>query len=693
MTHSKRQATNQSIPQGGAVPPSHAVTYHERLATLAHYEILDTPPEPDFDDIVTVAATLCDAPVALISLVDADRQWFKARTGFDRIETPLDESVCAHVVSERDAVEIGDLRADSRTENNPLVNAADGIRYYAGEPLVAPDGSVLGSLCVIDRKPRPDGLTERQRAGLAALGRQTMRLIEARRLIVRQSNQLALQRRKGAEAAARARELEAAQRDIDHRYEVIQQASAAGRVGTFEIDVFDNVLYPSPVLCRLMGLPVADSYAFQVISSLILPDDRARISSLATRRLGTADLSVEFRIRTADRNELRWLARDAVFVCGADGTVLRMIGTVQDITAEKEADARLKALVALGDLLREAQSVDDALRSAGALLGQTLAVSRAGFASFDRRADEITIVHDWERAGNESWVGKHLAAPFQETLALMQRGEVLKVDTVDRRSVGAQAGPFREAGINAFLIAPIDVRGVAGSAMFVFQDKARRWTDDEVAFIEAVADRVQVATEVLREYERRDTVAREIAHRLKNTLAVVQALAKQTLRGIPDKELVLVFERRLLALASAHDVLFERDWRGASLDGLVRQVVERLGMAGRVLIEGPDFSLGPDASTGLSLVLHELTTNALKYGALSSLTGKVTVHWHIVADEGLLHLHWAETGGPPVSAPTRAGLGSRLIRAGLGGSSQTEVTYLPEGVQACFRILLDEVTP
>jgi GAF domain-containing protein len=154
-------------------PPA-AVGDAGRLAALVAFDVLDSPPEPEFDDIVQIAATLCDTPIALVSLVSSNRQWFKARVGLESCETSLDKSVCAHGLGQTDLLIIPDLTADPRTCENTLVTGDPNIRFYAGAPLVAEGGNVIGMLCVIDQVARPQGLTLRQQSGLTALSRQVM---------------------------------------------------------------------------------------------------------------------------------------------------------------------------------------------------------------------------------------------------------------------------------------------------------------------------------------------------------------------------------------------------------------------------------------------------------------------------------------------------------------------------------------
>jgi hypothetical protein len=130
-------------------------TEHERLAALQQYAILDTPSEEEFDELVRLAGTICNAPIALISLIDHERQWFKARVGLDVAETHRDHSFCAHALAEPDALLVVPSAADDpRFAANPLVTGDPHIRFYAGSPLVTPHGHALGTLCVIDRTPR-----------------------------------------------------------------------------------------------------------------------------------------------------------------------------------------------------------------------------------------------------------------------------------------------------------------------------------------------------------------------------------------------------------------------------------------------------------------------------------------------------------------------------------------------------------
>ncbi|KAB1073083.1 PAS domain S-box protein [Methylobacterium planeticum] len=214
-----------------------------RLAALDAYAILDTPPEEGFDDIVQLATRLCRTPVALVSLVTADRQWFKARVGFPPCETDLNSSVCAHALAEPDLLVIPDLATDPRTAANPLVTGEPHIRFYAGAPLRTAEGQVIGSLCVIDTEPRPGGLTEEQAADLRALARQVMSQLDLKRALAGRDALL-------AEQAAIQRS-----RDTLHR----TQAAIAEAGG--DLDAILRIL----VAGAMEAVPEADGGAFELV--------------------------------------------------------------------------------------------------------------------------------------------------------------------------------------------------------------------------------------------------------------------------------------------------------------------------------------------------------------------------------------------------------------------------------------------
>ena len=176
----------------------------DRLQDLRELDVLDTAPEQEFDDVVCLASRICGMPISLISLVDEEQQWFKAKTGFEADRTPIESAICAHTILEEDYLEIPDTRTDPRTQDNPLVVGDDNVRFYAGAVLRSTKGHAVGTLCVLDNKP--NHLTDLQRETLRVLAKQVMAQLELRRAL---------------------KEAELLRREVDHRVKNSLQSVAA----------------------------------------------------------------------------------------------------------------------------------------------------------------------------------------------------------------------------------------------------------------------------------------------------------------------------------------------------------------------------------------------------------------------------------------------------------------------------------
>ena len=184
----------------------------KRLKVLWQYDLLDTVPEALFDDLTELAANICEAPIALISLVDEKRQWFKSRVGTSVQETSRDVSFCAHAIKQPDLFIVPDAAKDPRFSANPLVTSEPKIRFYAGAPLITADGYALGTLCVIDKVPRE--LREDQKRALRILSRHVVSQLELRR----RSEELSSARKTNVDAQQQIEklraQLEAAKREL-----------------------------------------------------------------------------------------------------------------------------------------------------------------------------------------------------------------------------------------------------------------------------------------------------------------------------------------------------------------------------------------------------------------------------------------------------------------------------------------------
>jgi two-component sensor histidine kinase len=215
-----------------------------------------------------------------------------------------------------------------------------------------------------------------------------------------------------------------------------------------------------------------------------------------------------------------------------------------------------------------------------------------------------------------------------------------------------------------------------------------------ILLLVGLAFAVRMATTIARGEMLQDLLVEELNHRVKNTLAILQSIAAQTFRSAsrPERD---KFEGRLRALAEAHNLLSTEKWQGSDLQDVIGRVLQPYAIndPSRVRLFGPKVPLAPRLAVVLSMILHEIATNAAKYGALSNDSGTVTLDWEVVDEDGRrkLRLIWTEAGGPPVTAPVQRGFGSRLIersaRDQLGG--EATVDFLPRGVVYTVTVALD----
>ncbi len=314
---------------GGAkttLPPNE----EERLNALHQYEILDTDPEESFDDITLLASYICATPIAMISLVDESRQWLKSRIGMPKSETPRDIAFCAHGILEPEFFEVNDALTDERFATNPMVTGDPRIRFYAGAPLVTPDGHTLGMLCVHDQVPRE--LLPAQRAALQALSRQVVAQLELRSSLKELHGNIA--ERRNAEKQLRVAE-EKYHSIFDNALEGIFQSTPDG--------VFISA---NPSFARMLGYASPEELIRErndiTRQSYAEPAKRQEFKRLLEENGVVNDF--EFKVRRKDGSTI-WMSEDVRVVRDAGGKTLYYEGSAQDITARKQADDRMRAIL------------------------------------------------------------------------------------------------------------------------------------------------------------------------------------------------------------------------------------------------------------------------------------------------------------------------------------------------------------
>ena len=286
-----------------------------RLEALRRYELLDTPSEQALDDLTTLAAQICQVPIALVSLVDEGRQWFKSKFGLKVDETSRDVSFCAHALGGTDLLIVPDATADPRFAENSLVTGEPHIRFYAGAPLITPDGHAIGTICVIDRKAR--SLDFHQLESLRALARQAMAHFELR-LHARQ----ALERERLLQGI------------FDSRPDCVKML---GQDGTLQ-------------LMNKVGLEMIQADSFERVRGqcafpLVVPEHRQAYENLVARVFRGESATLEFEI-VGLKGARKWLETSATPIRDEKGQVVSLLGVTRDVGDRKSAE----------DLLRKSES-------------------------------------------------------------------------------------------------------------------------------------------------------------------------------------------------------------------------------------------------------------------------------------------------------------------------------------------------
>jgi PAS domain S-box-containing protein len=417
-------------------------TESSRLATLRQYEILDTPREQGFDDIVRLASELIGVPIAIVSLVDEVRQWFKAEIGLGVSETSRDVSFCAHSILLPDNLSVPDAARDPRFAQNPLVTGDPGIRFYASENLIAANGAPLGTLCVIDTKPWPAGLDSRQKFVLQTLAAQVCTQLELRRAV--QERNAALLEHQRAENFKQ----QILDSSIEH---AIISTDLAGLVTSWNAGA-ENLLGWGDREMR--GQPV---------DRIFTPDDRAAGRPAAEMRLAMV---------TGRGEDERWHLRKngALFRAAGvltplradDGTVIGFVKIFRDRTEETRRALRLTILAkASAELLAAAdpEAVFNRLLNENAAL---LGFDQCGSFGIDPDGEHIRLINAIGVAGDPQinyFTHSHFADSLAGQVALSRAP--LVIAEVQETSTHA-AARARKAGVTVFAGFPV----IVGDTLF-----------------------------------------------------------------------------------------------------------------------------------------------------------------------------------------------------------------------------------
>jgi PAS domain S-box-containing protein len=296
-----------------------------RLEALRQYHVLDTPPEPALDDLTTLAAEICNVPIALISLLDENRQWFKAKVGLKMSETPRDISFCAHAIRQREIFIVPDATRDERFAGNPLVTGTESIRFYAGAPLIGPDDLALGALGIMDHLPRV--LSPAQKHALRILGRQVMTHLELRKHT----------------------------RELSESEERLRIVTRNARVGLVMINRERRYIYANEAYAEILRLPSSEIVGQRVAD--VLPEIyEQEVRPFQDRAFAGERVAYDLLKPAPDRDRDFTVRYEPTFV---HGEVASVVASVTDITERTRNEERIVEQAALLDKARDAILVRD----------------------------------------------------------------------------------------------------------------------------------------------------------------------------------------------------------------------------------------------------------------------------------------------------------------------------------------------
>jgi len=441
----------------------------------------------------------------------------------------------------------------------------------------------------------------------------------------------------------------------------LELASKTARVGSLAIDFHAGLVKLSPGCAAILGLPGSTvEMSTADVNKLVHPEDLAPLELRRDQALlkQQREFVAQFRIRRADDGEVRWIEARSLIFYDQVGRPTQLIGVRIDFTDRKLA----------ADMLAERNLQ---LELAGK-------VGRVGSYAYDVSAQKLRV--------SEGYVALHgLPEGTTETSLSEWRARVHPEDLGRVESVHDQAVADKK-------------REYSVEYRIVRSDGEMRWTerrclisyDDDERPHRVVGVSIDI-TERKQVEKQRDTLNAELDHRVKNVLATVGAIIFHTQNANATiDDFVASVDRRIKSLASTHELLSQARWHGVSLLEIIRLEFSPY-TAGKTDITGPSITLRPEAAQAMAMVLHELATNAAKYGALSNHTGRVSVRWFWLPNgvpQQRLAIEWQEADGPPVSAPSTSGYGTSIIREllsyELGGTA--DLSFVPSGVQCRLEI-------
>lgn len=650
-----------------------------RLDRLRRLGVLDTPPEPAYDDFVAIANDLCGTPMAAISLVDADRQWFKSCFGLPILESSRDVSFCSHTLHETTLLEVSDATQDPRFADSPFTTEY-GVRFYAGAPLRTEEGLTLGTLCVLDTEPRV--LTEAQRDGLTRLARQITERLDLRSALERRQSEatrrhdmlwrlhqvqdtfIATQQTREAFAKLLDLLLETTQSEYGFLGEVLYEPDGTPWLKSHAIT---NIAW-SDETRAFYEENEAKGLEFRNLRTLfghVMTTGKAVVSNAPARDPRRGGLPPGHPPMHAFLGLPILLGNELI---GMAGLANRPGGYDQDLIEELEP-----LLLTYGHLIQahRLQAVrleaEASLRDSERRFQRVIAAS--GLAYWDLDVASGAIHGDWFKLlgfddgevdpSLTGWMG--LIHP--DDASVLTR-------SLEQTRLGARPASVLEFRMLQKSGAYRWFRSEGG----IVRSDSERQTRIVSGTLKDIDDRKRAEQQDI-QIQRNRTLLQEVHHRVKNNLQSVSSLLGLQQRETADPRLadqLQVSRNRISAISLLHELLYRSDnLQAVPLDTLLHDLAhhmfEALGVPARIRLEisAESCPLEYGRAGSLAIILNELITNAVKHAFPSGASGTIRVNAHRTEDQSRLRVRVEDSGRglqEPAQPRTRGSLGLVLVR-------------------------------
>jgi len=479
----------------------HSESYnHEqaRLEALSRYQILDTEPEQAYDNLARLAAFICGTSIALVNFIDENRQWFKAKLGVDVPEVPRTFGLSYLCLERKDIVVIKDTLKHEQYAANPAVTGYPHVRFYAGVPLISPDGQIIGTLCAID--PAPRELNQQQIEALLALGRQVISQLELRRNL------------------AQRQQTEAFLRESEQRLKLALQAA---KLGSWQLDLKTLELSTSSQCHINFGLSPEVNFTYSKLLACIHPDDRSDVQECIRQAIEShGDYEAEYRCIWPD-GSIHWILARGTVIYDADNAPMRMTGVTLDVTERKQAEEELKRQNLRSQLfaeitlkIRESLQLEDILQTTVKEVQKLL------------QADRVLVFRLWpdgsgtvvQEAVLPGWpvvLGKNILDPcFQsDYIEKYRQGRISAIFDIEKAHILDCHREFlQQFGVKANLVVPILIReGIWGLLIAHQCAYPRHWNNFETELLLQLANQIGIALSQSQLLEQATRQAQELA--------------------------------------------------------------------------------------------------------------------------------------------------------------------------------------